>query len=79
MSLWSFLDTHLKVDAVTHHIYLYRVKLIEKISVVPISVAHGVIIIAKTFLQQCLVIHVTLLHAEHICQGICLIYSVTCP
>ena len=68
MSLLSFIDTHLKVDGVAYDVHLCGLQVIEEVTVVPVVVAHGILIFAKSFVQKFLVIYVTLLHTEHTAQ-----------
>ena len=65
MCLLSLEDSHLQVDGVAHDVHLCRLQVIEEVSVVPVVVAHGVLIFAESFAEQLLVIHIALLHAEH--------------
>ena len=60
----SFGDTHLQVYRVTDNVYFGRLKLIEQVTVVPVSVADGVIILGQALLHVCLVVDITFLHVQ---------------
>ena len=77
--LWSLHYAHLKVDAVAYHVHLHGVELIEQVTIIPICVAYGIFILSQSFLQQSLVIHVTLVHTEDFRQLIRIIHGITSP
>ena len=77
--LGTFLNTHFQVDGVTNYIDLRRIKLVEEVSVVPVQVTYGIIIVLQAFVHELLVIYVALLHAKHGLQDVCLIYGITNP
>ena len=64
VSLLSFEDTHLQVDGVAHDVHFRRLQVIEKITVVPIVVAHGIIVFRQSLVHQLLVIHIAFDHAQ---------------
>ena len=66
--LYAFGDTHLQIDAVTHDVHLGRLQLVEQVTVVPIQVAHGIVILGEAFVEQFLVVHITFLHAQRLTQ-----------
>ena len=64
VSLLVFGYTHFEVDRVAYDIHLCRVEAIEQITIVPIVVAHGILILRESFVQLLLVIYVTGLHTK---------------
>ena len=77
MSLLSFKDTHLEVDRVANDIDFGRLQIIEQITVVPIVVTHGIIVLCKTLLHEALVVDVAFFHAEDIVQARRITYSIS--
>ena len=67
VSLRSLGNTHLEVDGVADDIDFRRVEVIEQVSVVPVGITHGILVLGESLLEQLLVIDVTLLHAQ---QGV---------
>ena len=79
MRLRSLLYSHLQVYAVTIDVYLHWREVIEQVAVIPIGVAHSIVILTQSLVQERLVIHVALLHAEQVSQIIGGIDCVTHP
>ena len=77
MSLLSFKDTHLEVDRVAYDIDFGRLQVIEQVTIVPIVVAHGIIVLGKTLLHEALVVDIALFHAEDIVQAWRITYSIS--
>ena len=70
MCLLPFIDAHLKVDGVADNVDFRRLEIIEEVTVVPVGVAHSVLILRKAFVHVGLVVHVTFLHVEQAGQVI---------
>ena len=64
MCLCAFLDTHLEVDGVAYDVDLGRLQVIEQVTIIPIVVANGVIVLREALVHELLVVDVTLLHAQ---------------
>ena len=77
--LRSFGHSHLQVDGVAHHIHLHGVDVREHVAVVPVVVAHGILVALQSFLYQGLVIHVALFHLQRAVQEVGVHHSVSCP
>ena len=70
MSLRTFRDTHLQIDAVANDVHLDGVELIEQITVVPIGITHGVFILCESLVEVLLVVDVAFLHTENVGQSL---------
>ena len=79
MRLLSFHDAHLKVDGVADDVNLGRLQVVEQVTVVPISIAHGIIVLRQTLVQILLVIHIALFHVEQTAQIVGSINGVAHP
>ena len=79
MRLHTLPDTHFEVNAVANDVYFHWFKVVEDISVVPISVANGILVLLKSFVKECLVIHIPFLYAEHSGKHVGLIDGVSRP
>ena len=66
--LLSLADTHLQVNGVAHDVDFGRVQLIEQITIVPVEVAHGIVVFGESLVHQLLVVDVAFPHAEDIAQ-----------
>ena len=79
VSLRTFLDAHLEVDAVAHDVHLCWLQVVEQVAVVPIHIAHGIFILRQAFLHQLLVVDITLVHAQHAAQLVGRVHGVAHP
>ena len=68
MRLRSLEDTHLEIDTVADDVHLRWLQVIEEVTVVPIEIAYGILVLAQSFLQQSLVVDVAFLHTEEAVQ-----------
>ena len=57
-------DTHFQVDAITYDVDLGWFEVVEDITVIPISIAHGVVVLRQSFAEVLLVIDITLVHTK---------------
>ena len=64
MCLLALKDTHLQIYGITHDIHFCRLQVIEQITVVPVVVAHSIVVFGESFVHQFLVIDVTLVHTQ---------------
>ena len=62
--LCALLDAHFEVDGVAYDVYLNRVEVVEQVTVVPVVVTHGVVVLREAFLHLLLVVDVAFLHAQ---------------
>ena len=62
--LRTFGDAHLKVDGVSVDIHLHWVYIGEHITIVPVIVAHRIVVFAQTLVHLLLVIDIATLHAQ---------------
>ena len=76
MSLRSFCDAHLQIDAIAHHVHFHGVELIEQITIVPIGITHGVLVLGEALVQMLLVVDITLLHVEDVAQAHYVAYTI---
>ena len=79
VGLCALCDAHLEVNAVAHDVDLCRLQRVEEVTVVPVVVAHGIIVLGETFVHELLVVDVALLHAEHLVQVVGRIDGVAHP
>ena len=79
MCLLSLEDTHLEVYRVANDVHLGRLQVVEQVSVVPIHVAHGILVFGESLAQQLLVIHVALLEVEQAAQVVGAVDGVAHP
>jgi hypothetical protein len=77
--LWSFLHAHLQINGVAYNIHVGRLDAGEYVSVVPVEVTHGIVILAKSFVHEFLVIDISFLQGEQFVQTIGSINSVAHP
>ena len=68
VGLRTLLDTHFEVDAVAYHVDFGRHQVVEQVTRVPVVVTHGVLVFGESLVQQLLVVHVALVHAQHAAQ-----------
>ena len=67
-SLRSFHNTHLQVNGVVLNVDFHRIQMIEHVTIVIIQVSDGILIRGKTFIQQLLIVNITLLHPQPIVE-----------
>ena len=65
MRLLAFNDTHFKVDGVANDVHFGGLQVIKQVAVVPILVSNRVFVFRQALVQQLLVVHVALLHAQN--------------
>ncbi len=58
-------DAHLEVDTVADDVDFSRLKIIEEVTVIPVEVAHSIVIGSESLVEQLLIVNVTLLHTKH--------------
>ena len=61
--LRTFVDANLQVDRVTHNVCLYRVEFGEDITIVIVKVADGSLVSQQSFVEELLVVDISLLHS----------------
>ena len=66
--LRTFLNTHLNIDRVAYDVYIHRLKVVEYVTVVPVSVAYSILVQREALVHELLVIDVAGLHTENILQ-----------
>ena len=76
VSLRSFGDAHLQIDAIANDVHFHGVELIEQITVVPIGITHGVLVLGESLVQVFLVVDVALLHVEDVAQAHYVTYTI---
>ena len=79
MCLRTLEYTHLEVDRVAHDVHLCRVERVEEVAVVPVVVAHSVLVFGESLVHKLLVVDVALLHAEHGSEIVGAVYRVAHP
>ena len=79
VGLRTFRHAHLYIDGVVVDIDFYGLNVREHVTVVVIVVTSGIIVIFQTLVDVLLVIHVTLLHAQHGIQVVGGHHGVTYP
>ena len=79
VGLLSLHDSHLEVYGVADDVHLCRVEAVEDVSVVPVHVSDGILVLAEAFVYELLVIHVALLHTENGRQLVGVIHCVAHP
>ena len=57
-------DSHLEVDGVADDVHLGGLERVEDVSVVPIEVANGVVVLNKSLFHELLVVDIALVHSE---------------
>ena len=62
--LRSFLDAHLEVDGVANDVDFRGFEVVEQVTIVPIVVTYGVLVLRKAFLHLFLIVDVAFLHAQ---------------
>ena len=72
-------DAHFQVYGVAHDIDLCGMQLVKEVTIVPVVVAHGILIVYKSLVEQLLVVNISFLHAQHTVQVVCGIYGVAHP
>ena len=68
MGLRTFPNAYFQVDGIALGLHFHRVDLAEHITVVPIDVADGIVIVFQTFSHQFLVIDIAFFHTENFVQ-----------
>ena len=63
MCLCALLDTHLEIDGVANDVHLNGVKVVKKITIVPVIVAYGILVLREALLHVLLVIDIAFFHA----------------
>ncbi len=71
--------THLQSDRIIADVTLYRHDIGEKITVVVINVADGILIVTQALVQKFLVIHIARLHIENRFEQLGRIYGIAYP
>ena len=76
VGLRSFCDAHLQVDAIANDVHFDGVELIEQITVVPVGIAHGVLVLGESLVQVLLVVDVALLHVEDVAKALYIAHTI---
>ena len=79
MSLRALLNAHFQVDAVADDVHFGRLQVVEQVTVVPVEVAHGVVVLRESLVHVLLVVDVAFLHAQHIGQMVGVVDGVSHP
>ena len=77
--LCSLEDANLKVDRVAFLAHFDGLDAVEHVTVVVVIVRHSVIVFLQALLDVLHVVHVALLHAQHVVEGVCRVDGVAHP
>lgn len=60
VGLLSLVDAHLKVDGVADDIYLGWIEAVEDVTVVPVSVSYGILVLCQTLVEIRLIVDIAI-------------------